>query len=159
MTQSAYKIPGTDVVLDRGVSVIVPVHAIQNDPEYFPEPDKFDPQRFEPEETKKRNPMTWLPFGEGPRSMLIHCECFDLCNMIVTCILIDFFFSLHFLDCIAQRFGMMQTRIGLIHLLINYEFSVCDNTPIPMVFGNNPIVLSAKEGIYLKIKRYSPGHF
>lgn len=92
MTQSAYKIPGTDVVLDRGVSVIVPVHAIQNDPEYFPEPDKFDPQRFTPEEMKKRNPMTWLLFGEGPRSMLIHCECFDLCNMIVTCILIDFFF-------------------------------------------------------------------
>lgn len=75
ITQSAYKIPGTEIVLDRGVSAVVPVHAIQNDPEYFPEPDKFNPERFSPEEIKKRNPMTFLPFGEGPRSKLIHYEC------------------------------------------------------------------------------------
>ena len=42
---------------------MVPMHAIHNDPEYFPDPDRFDPNRFTPEECKKRNPMTFLPFG------------------------------------------------------------------------------------------------
>lgn len=122
MTQSAYKIPGTDVVLDRGVSVIVPVHAIQNDPEYFPEPDKFDPQRFEPEETKKRNPMTWLPFGEGPR------------------------------NCIGLRFGMMQTRIGLVMLLNNFEFAPCSRTSIPLDVTPGSFILTPVGGVYLKLK-------
>lgn len=122
VAQSNYKIPGTNIVFDKGVSVVIPVYAIHHDPEYYSEPEKFDPERFSPEETKKRNAMTWLAFGDGPR------------------------------NCIALRFGMMQTRIGLITLLNRFEFSPCAKTLIPMVFGTSPIVLSPKEGIYLKIK-------
>lgn len=65
-----YKVPGTDLVLDAGTSIIVPFKSIQNDPEHFPDPDKYDPDRFLPENKAKRHPLAFMPFGEGPRICL-----------------------------------------------------------------------------------------
>jgi len=62
-----YKIPGTDTVLEKGVVVIIPVTALHYDSKYYPEPDRFDPERFSEEEKQKRHHYVYLPFGEGPR--------------------------------------------------------------------------------------------
>ncbi|KAF2895106.1 hypothetical protein ILUMI_11068 [Ignelater luminosus] len=61
-----YKIPGTDIVLQKGSQVFIPLLGIQTDPEYFPEPEKFDPERFSVENKNIRH-FTHIPFGEGPR--------------------------------------------------------------------------------------------
>lgn len=62
-----YRVPGTESVIKKGIKVIVPIHSIQYDPEYYPQPEVFDPERFTEENKKKRPPFTFLPFGEGPR--------------------------------------------------------------------------------------------
>jgi cytochrome P450 family 6 len=62
-----YKIPETDFVLDTGVRVIIPVIGLHHDPKYYPEPDRFDPERFSEEEKQNRHHYVYLPFGEGPR--------------------------------------------------------------------------------------------
>lgn len=63
-----YKLPGTDVVVEKGIIVSAAVKAIHMDPQYYPDPEKFDPERFNPEEKAKRNPYTYMPFGHGPRN-------------------------------------------------------------------------------------------
>jgi cytochrome P450 family 6 len=62
-----YKIQETDIVLDKGTRVIIPVIGLHHDPKYYPEPDRFDPERFSEEERQKRHHYVYLPFGEGPR--------------------------------------------------------------------------------------------
>ncbi|XP_044266784.1 cytochrome P450 6a2-like [Tribolium madens] len=60
-----YKIPGTDIVIDEGTPVIISLLGLQRDPEYFPDPLKFNPERFS--EAQEHVPFTFLPFGDGPR--------------------------------------------------------------------------------------------
>lgn len=61
-----YKVPGTGQIIEKGTPVIIPVYAVHQDPEYFADPNKFDPERFATDEAKK----TILPFGIGPRNCI-----------------------------------------------------------------------------------------
>lgn len=121
-SESDYQVSATNLTIEKGVKVLIPILAIQHDPKYYPNPEKFDPDRFEIEEVKKRNPMTWLPFGDGPR------------------------------NCIGIRFGMMQARIALVTLLNNFEFSPGTNLPIPIIIDYRLFVNSPKDDVYLKVK-------
>ncbi|XP_050069632.1 probable cytochrome P450 6a14 isoform X2 [Anopheles maculipalpis] len=118
-----YVIPGTKHVIPKRTLVQIPVHAIQRDPDHYPDPERFDPDRFTPEEVKKRHPFTFLPFGEGPRI------------------------------CIGLRFGVMQTKVGLITLLRKFRFSPSARTPDRVSFDPKMITLSPNEGNYLKVER------
>lgn len=118
-----YKVPGTNYIIEKGRLVFIPAYAIQRDAEYYPDPEKFDPDRFSDEEVKNRNPYTFLPFGEGPRI------------------------------CIGLRFGMMQARIGLATLLANYEFSRCSKSIVPMTLLPNGAVLTPAGGLWLDVKK------
>jgi len=62
-----YKIPKTDLVVEKGVQVVVPVLGLHKDPEYFPDPETFDPERFSEEAKNRRPKYVYLPFGVGPR--------------------------------------------------------------------------------------------
>jgi cytochrome P450 family 6 len=62
-----YQIPDTDITLEKGTIVLIPVEAIQNDPKYFNNPEEFNPDRFSPEEKQNRTEFSYFPFGEGPR--------------------------------------------------------------------------------------------
>lgn len=53
------------------------------------------------------------------------------------------------------RFGMMQTRIGLVTLLKNFEFSLCDRTIRPIRFAPGNLVLSIEHDLWLNVKNLS----
>lgn len=69
-TKNTYKVPGTNDVIEKGTPIIIPLYAIHQDPEYYPEPEKFNPDRFSDEAVKQRDAMAWLPFGDGPRNCI-----------------------------------------------------------------------------------------
>nr|CAD7205780.1 unnamed protein product [Timema douglasi] len=56
--------------LEVGTPVVIPVLSIHRDPEHYPDPDKFDPERFSEENFEKRPRFSYLPFGAGPRGCL-----------------------------------------------------------------------------------------
>ncbi|CAH1399265.1 unnamed protein product [Nezara viridula] len=57
-----------DVKISKGTKVFISTLALHNDPEYYPEPEKFDPERFSESNKESMTKYTFLPFGEGPRT-------------------------------------------------------------------------------------------
>lgn len=58
------KLNNTDLEIKVRDAILIPIHCIQRDPNYFPNPEKFDPERF----IDDSNPTGFLAFGDGPRS-------------------------------------------------------------------------------------------
>lgn len=61
-----------DVVIDgyrvaKDQVVLIAPYTLHRREEYFPEPEKFDPERFAPEREKLLSRHAYLPFGAGPR--------------------------------------------------------------------------------------------
>lgn len=52
--------------LPRGHRIAVGPRATHREAEYWPDPDRFDPERFL-READDRPPFAWIPFGGGPR--------------------------------------------------------------------------------------------
>lgn len=62
-----YKVPNSNVTIEKGTLVFFPIAALHHDAEFFPDPDKFDPERFNQTNKPKIRPFTYLPFGEGAK--------------------------------------------------------------------------------------------
>lgn len=58
-----------EVTIPKGMPIQIPVAGFHSDPKYFPNPDKFDPERFDPMKNTIV-PGTYLPFGNGPRNCI-----------------------------------------------------------------------------------------
>jgi cytochrome P450 family 6 len=69
-TTKKYTISGTNITLEKGTAVVIPIRALQNDPEIFAEPKVFNPDRFSDEEKNQSNQFNYMPFGEGPRQCI-----------------------------------------------------------------------------------------
>lgn len=118
-----YQVRNSKLVFKKGMSIMVPVYAIHHDAEFYPDPERYDPDRFSPEEVARRIPFTFMPFGEGPRI------------------------------CIAARFGMMESKIGLAALLMNFKFSRSSKTVVPLVISPRHAVLTPAGGLWLKVEK------
>uniref|UniRef100_A0A915CB69 Cytochrome P450 n=1 Tax=Parascaris univalens TaxID=6257 RepID=A0A915CB69_PARUN len=82
------------IKIEKGTFVYLPTYAIHYDERYYPNPEKFDPERFSRSEKAKRDPVTFAPFGIGPR------------------------------NCIGLRLAQMEIRLILVHFLRSFQFSV-----------------------------------
>jgi cytochrome P450 len=57
-------------VIPRGTIVAPVMFTVHRHPAFWPEPERFDPERFSTERTAGRHPLAWMPFGAGPRKCI-----------------------------------------------------------------------------------------
>lgn len=54
----------------KGHVLTIPVWSTHRDPNIFPNPEKFDPERFSERNRNSFDPMAYMPFGVGPRNCI-----------------------------------------------------------------------------------------
>lgn len=119
-----YTFSGTKVTIPEGQQVFLPVFAIQRDPEIYPNPETFDPERFTDDNAKSRHPMYYLPFGDGPR------------------------------NCIGARFAKNQSKVAIIKILSKFKVEPCEKTCMKYEINKNGLfLLQPTHGIYLKMTK------
>ncbi|KAL7026326.1 hypothetical protein ACKWTF_013859 [Chironomus riparius] len=122
-TNKEYPIPNTKLVIPEGVIIPVNSFSFQRDPEYFSDPEKFDPERFNEENIKKIKPFTNIPFGEGPRI------------------------------CLGMRFGLMQSKIGITKMIKSFVIQPSEKTQIPIKLNLGNPLLAPEKGMWLKFTK------
>ncbi|XP_028040226.1 cytochrome P450 6k1-like [Bombyx mandarina] len=68
VSSQSYKVDDT-LTVPAGTAVYVNVAGIQSDPQLFPKPEEFIPERFNTDNNNIK-PFTFIPFGEGPRQCI-----------------------------------------------------------------------------------------
>jgi len=108
-----------------GVVLNIPSYAIHRDPDFWPEPEKFDPDRFLPEETEKRPSFSYLPFGLGQR------------------------------QCIGTKLALLEMKIALAMILQRIKFEKGLGTTENLEFKADGFILRSRDPIFVKLVRRS----
>jgi cytochrome P450 len=78
VTLGEYRIP-------RGTWIFISPYATHHDPRFFPDPERFDPDRFSPAR-EQASQFAYLPFGGGPRICIGNHFSFTLLTMALVTI-------------------------------------------------------------------------
>ncbi|XP_052023958.1 cytochrome P450 3A11 [Apodemus sylvaticus] len=102
------------VFIPKGSLVMIPSYALQHDPQHWPQPEEFRPERFSKENKGSIDPYLYLPFGNGPR------------------------------NCIGMRFALMNMKLALTKVLQNFSFQPCKETQIPLKLSRQGLLQPEK---------------
>ncbi|XP_054157888.1 thromboxane-A synthase-like [Oppia nitens] len=110
-----------DITIPKGAAVQVATYYLHHDPDYWSEPEKFDPDRFSAERKHEIYPSSWQPFGSGPR------------------------------NCIGLRFALFEAKLALAKLLLAYRLESVPKTEIGKLTTQVKILtLTPKNGVWVK---------
>uniref|UniRef100_A0A2K5M1M4 Cytochrome P450 family 4 subfamily F member 57 n=1 Tax=Cercocebus atys TaxID=9531 RepID=A0A2K5M1M4_CERAT len=79
-------------VIPKGIICMINIIGVHHNPTVWRDPEVYDPFRFDPENSKKRSPLAFIPFSAGPR------------------------------NCIGQVFAMAEMKTVLALLLLHFRF-------------------------------------
>ncbi|XP_017108285.1 probable cytochrome P450 317a1 [Drosophila bipectinata] len=100
-TLNNYPVPDhPKYVLVKELFLIIPTHAIHHDPDVYPDPEEFKPDRWSGPRDSLQEQGTWFGFGVGARS------------------------------CIGIQFAQIQLKLALALLLSEYEFTLNSRKPL-----------------------------
>lgn len=111
---SDYSLGDTGLTIPKGMIVGIPIYAMHRDPKFFPEPEKFIPDRFTAEGREKQIPYSYLPFGAGPR------------------------------NCLGMRFALMELKVCLVHVFSTFHVQLSKDSKVPLEFIRGLGILSPK---------------
>lgn len=82
---------GDSMELETGSNLVLMPWVIHRSSQYYSNPEKFDPDRFLPENVKKRHPYAFIPFSAGNR------------------------------NCIGYKMALVEIRVIMMWILRNFE--------------------------------------
>ena len=100
-TQSEIELDGHKV--PKGVWLNIAIISLHRNPEIWPNPEMFDPLRFEPSNAKGRDPYAYLAFSAGSR------------------------------NCIGQNFAINEERVAVASIVNRYRLSVVEGHVVEML--------------------------
>jgi len=80
--------------IPKGSIVYAFSYVTHRDERWFPEPERFDPERFLGEKASKVSPYAYFPFGAGPRACIGAQFALTEMTLVAACLLRRFVFSL-----------------------------------------------------------------
>ncbi|XP_011706983.1 PREDICTED: cytochrome P450 4C1-like, partial [Wasmannia auropunctata] len=83
-------------LVPAGTTVQLYIYGVHRDPNFWPNPEVFDPDRFLPEKIRTRHPYSYIPFSSGPR------------------------------NCIGQRFAVLEMKAMITCLIHNFYLEPVD---------------------------------
>ncbi|XP_038174068.1 LOW QUALITY PROTEIN: cytochrome P450 4F4-like [Arvicola amphibius] len=86
-------------VIPKGVVCMISIFGTHHNPTVWPDPEVYDPFRFDPENIKDRSPLAFIPFSAGPR------------------------------NCIGQTFAMNEMKVALALTLLRFRVLPDDKEP------------------------------
>lgn len=118
-----YKLPGHDIIIPKGGIVRTLTVGICYDPEIFPSPKEFKPERFLKENRGDRNPYSFMGFSIGPR------------------------------NCLAMRFAMFEMKMCIANLVSNFKLLPCEKTVRDVEWDPKNFLGAAKGGLWIKCEK------
>ncbi|KAF5306323.1 hypothetical protein FQA39_LY09021 [Lamprigera yunnana] len=109
--------------LEKGAFVACPIEAIHRDPKYYPNPDKFDPERFNEANRHNIRPYTYLPFGLGPR------------------------------NCIGSRFALLEIKLIIAEVISKFQIVPIERTQIPLIMSKSAVNSTPQDGFWVGFKK------
>jgi cytochrome P450 len=83
-----------DTDIPKGALILLCNYAMHRDPRFWSDPEAFRPERFAPEEAKKRPAYAYFPFGGGPRICIGNGMAMMEGQLVLACLLRAFDFRL-----------------------------------------------------------------
>ncbi|KAJ8728420.1 hypothetical protein PYW08_016805 [Mythimna loreyi] len=114
---------GESYTLKPGDIVYNMVNCIHMDPNHYPDPHKFDPERFSEENKHNITPYTFSPFGGGPRI------------------------------CIGMRFAMMEIKVLIFQILMTFSIVKTEKTMDPIKLKPHNFSIKALDGTWVKFQK------
>lgn len=118
-----YVIPETGLKIEKGTGIVIPVHAGHMSPKYFPEPEKYDPERFSDDNKQNVQSGVYMPFGDGPR------------------------------NCIGERLGLIASKLGIIYIIKSFMVVRAPETPDSLQFDPRCPLLASTNGVPLVFEK------
>ncbi|XP_029651672.1 cytochrome P450 3A8 [Octopus sinensis] len=100
------------VKIPEKLTVRIAVDALHYNPKYWPEPEKFIPERFSEEAKSKQVPFTYLPFGGGPRV------------------------------CLGMRLAKLEFKIAAVEMIRNFKVLRTEKTEDPLQLDDTLLLAS-----------------
>ncbi|KAI5091214.1 cytochrome P450, family 3, subfamily A, polypeptide 65, partial [Silurus meridionalis] len=88
------------LTIPKNTVIVIPTYTLHRDPEYWTDPDTFNPERFTQENKENIEQYAYMPFGLGPR------------------------------NCIGMRFALVIIKLAVVEILQRFDISLSEETKV-----------------------------